>query len=68
MSDNFQIEVSEMVVFDSRWLDPEDPLYIKYKRNLVRNPEPPEYFIDTLPSDFVVNGFAEMGFDGIVSL
>jgi len=33
----------------------------------VRNPEPPEYFIDTLPPDFVVNGFAEMGFDGIVS-
>jgi len=67
MSDNFQIEISKMVVFDSRWLDPEDPLYIKYKRKLVRNPEPPEYFIDTLPPDFVVNGFAEMGFDGIVS-
>ena len=47
MSDNFQIEISEMVVFDSRWLDPEDPLYIKYKRKLVRNPKPPEYFIDT---------------------
>jgi len=29
MSDNFQIEISNMVVFDSRWLDPEDPLYIK---------------------------------------
>jgi len=67
MSDNFQIKISKMVVFDSRWLDPEDPLYIKYKRKLVRNPEPPEYFIDTLPPDFVVNGFAEMGFDGIVS-
>ena len=56
-----------MVVFDSRWLDPEDPLYIKYKGKLVRNPEPPEYFIDTLPPGFVINGFAEMGFDGIVS-
>ena len=67
MSDNFQIEISKMVVFDSRWLDPEDSLYIKYKGKLVRNPEPPEYFIDTLPPDFVVNGFAEMGFDGIVS-
>ena len=67
MSDNFQIEISDMVVFDSRWLDPEDPLYIKYKVKLVLNPEPPEYFIDTLPPGFVVNGFAEMGFDGIVS-
>ena len=34
-----------MVVFDSRWLDPEDPLYIKYNGKLVRNPEPPEYFL-----------------------
>ena len=67
MSNNFQIEINNMVVFDSRWLDPEDPLYIKYKGKLVRNPDPPEYFIDNLPTDFVVNGFAQMGFDGIVS-
>ena len=49
MSDNFQIEINNMVVFDSRWLDPEDPLYFKYKGKLVRNPDPPDYFIDTLP-------------------
>ena len=67
MSKNFQIEISNMIVFDSRWLDPEDPLYIKYKRKLVRNPDPPEYFIDNLPPGFIVNGFAQMGFDGIVS-
>ena len=67
MSDNFQIEISNMIVFDSRWLDPEDTLYIKYKRKLVLNPDPHEYFIDTLPPDFVFNGFSQMGFDGIVS-
>ena len=67
MSDNFQIEISKKVVFDSRWLDPEDPLYIKYMEKMVRNPEPPEYFIDTLPHGFIVKGFSEMGFDGIVS-
>jgi len=67
MSNSFQIEIWKNVIFDSRWLDPEDPLYIKYKGKMVRNPDPPEYFIDTLPPGFVVNGFAEMGFDGIVS-
>ena len=67
MSYRFQIEIRKNVIFDSRWLDPEDPLYIKYKGKMVRNPEPPEYFIDTLPPGFIVNGFAEMGFDGIVS-
>ena len=67
MSNYFQFKIRKKVVFDSRWLDPGDPLCIKYKGKMVRNPDPPEYFIDTLPQGFVVRGFAEMGFDGIVS-
>ena len=50
-----------------KWLDPDDPTYINSQSKIIRNPNPPDYFIDTLPENFIVVGFAEMGFDKIVS-
>ena len=67
MNDNFILLVNDKPVFDSKWLDPDDPTYINSQSKIIRNPNPPDYFIDTLPKNFIVVGFAEMGFDKIVS-
>ena len=67
MNDNFILLVNDKPVFDSKWLDPDDPTYINSQSKIIRNPNPPDYFIDTLPENFIVVGFAEMGFDKIVS-
>ena len=67
MSDNFQIKISKKGFLSCRLLSSRDPLCSKYKGKLVSSPDPTEYCIDTLPQGFVVRGFAEMGFDRIVS-
>ena len=67
MNDNFILLVNDKPVFDSKWLDPDDPTYNNSQSKIIRNPNPPDYFIDTLPENFIVVGFAEMGFDKIVS-
>ena len=67
MNDHFIIIVNNKTIFNSEWLDPENPSYIDTQGKIIRNPNPPDYFIETLPKNFTVVGFAEMGFDKIVS-
>ena len=67
MNDHFVLFVDDKTIFNSRWLDPDDPSYINSQSKIIRNPNPPEYFIDNLPNNFTVDGFSEMGFDKITS-
>ena len=66
MNDNFILTVEDKTIFNSKWLESDDPNYINSRTKIIRNPNPPEYFISTLPKNFVAVGFAEMGFDNIV--
>ena len=66
MNDNFILTVEDKTIFNSKWLESDDPNYINSQTKIIRNPNPPEYFISTLPKNFVAVGFAEMGFDNIV--
>ena len=67
MSDYFIITVNNKTVFNSKWLDSEDPSYINSHFKIIRNPSPPDYFINYLPKNFNVVGFAEMGFESIIT-
>lgn len=67
MNDHFILFVDDKTIFNSKWLDPDEASYINSQSKIIRNPNPPDYFIDNLPKNFVVEGFAEMGFDKIIS-
>ena len=66
MNDSFIILVNNKTIFNSKWLDSDSPSFIKTQGKIIRNPNPPDYFIETLPKNFFVDGFSEMGFDNIV--
>ena len=66
MNDSFIILVNNKTIFNSKWLDSDSSSYIKTQGKIIRNNDPPEYFTETLPKNFFVDGFSEMGFDKIV--
>ena len=68
MNDSFIILVNNKTIFNSKWLDSDSSSFIKTQVKIIRNPNPPDYFIETLPKNFFVDGFSEMGFDNIVLL
>ena len=66
MNDSFIILVNNKTIFNSKWLDSDSSSYIKTQGKIIRNIDPPEYFTETIPKNFFVDGFSEMGFDKIV--
>ena len=54
MNDHFILFVDDKTIFNSKWLDPDEPSYINSQSKIIRNPNPPDYFIDNLPKNFVV--------------
>jgi len=67
MNDHFILSIDDIIIFNSKWLDPDDPSYINSTSKIIRNPNPPEYFINNLPKNFTVEGFSDMGFNKITS-
>ena len=66
MNDSFIILVNNKTIFNSKWLDSDSSSYIKAQGKIIRNIDPPEYFTETIPKNFFVDGFSEMGFHKIV--
>ena len=49
MIDNFILTVEDKTIFNSKWLESDDPNYLNSQTKIIRNPNRPEYFISTLP-------------------